>query len=70
MLLNAGHCMRELPSESVPVQIRQHMDALGVAPHTAGTAVQRRFDSCRVRHENRQAEMNKMQRRDLDETEY
>ena len=43
-------CLRELPPESVPVKIRQYMDALGVAPRTVSTAVQRRFDSCRVLH--------------------
>ena len=43
-------CCRRLPPESVPVKIRQYMDALGVAPRTVSTAVQRRFDSCRVLH--------------------
>ena len=38
------------------------MDALGVAPCTAGTAVYRRFDSCRVLHEIRQADANRMHR--------
>ena len=43
-------CCRRLPPEFVPVKIRQYMDALGVAPRTVSTAVQRRFDSCRVLH--------------------
>ena len=43
-------CGNRLPPDSVPVKIRQYMDALGVAPRPVSTAMQRRFDSCRVLH--------------------
>lgn len=37
-MMSHDGCAATLLSESVPVKIRQYMDALGVAPRTAGTA--------------------------------